>query len=309
MFSCKDDFMTAIQITNLTKTYANGTQALKNINLQVEAGDFFALLGANGAGKTTLIGILTDLVKKTSGQVKISGCDIDHDFSKAKKFIGVVPQEINLNIFERVIDILITQAGYFGIPRQEALGEAQMLLKRLGLWEKRMNVPRTLSGGMKRRLMIARALMHQPKVLFLDEPTAGVDVEIRHEMWQYLRELNAAGMTILLTTHYLEEVEQMCRNAAIIKGGEIIMCDSVKKLVAVMEREVYVVSVQQVKPSVVLEKYQPRVIDETTLEVELSRKDTLHDFVFHLAQAEMILTDIRPKGHRLEKLFLEVLNN
>lgn len=301
--------MTAIQIANLTKKYANGTQALKNITLQVEQGDFFALLGANGAGKTTLIGILTDLVKKTSGQVKILGCDIDHDFSKAKKFVGVVPQEINLNIFERVIDILITQAGYFGIPRSEALGQAQMLLKRLGLWEKRFSVPRTLSGGMKRRLMIARALMHQPKVLFLDEPTAGVDVEIRHEMWQYLRELNLAGVTILLTTHYLEEVEQMCRHAAIIKGGEMIMCDSVKNLVTVMEREVYVVSVQKVKKSVTLEKYQPRIIDATTLEVELSRKDTLHDFVFQLAQAGMILTDIRPKGHRLEKLFLEVLNN
>ena len=200
---------------------------------------FFALLGANGAGKTTIIGILTDLVKKSSGAVKVLGCDIDREFSKVKKFIGVVPQEINLNIFERVIDIVVTQAGYFGIPREEAMVQAQMLLKRLGLWEKRFSVPRTLSGGMKRRLMIARALIHKPKILFLDEPTAGVDVEIRHEMWQYLRELNTAGMTILLTTHYLEEVEQMCRNAAIIKGGEIIMHDAVKNLVALMDREVY----------------------------------------------------------------------
>ncbi len=300
--------MNALEITNLTKTYANGTQALKNINLHVEDGDFFALLGANGAGKTTIIGILTDLVKKTSGEVKVLGHDIDHDFSKVKKFIGVVPQEINLNIFEKVMDILVTQAGYFGIPRNEAIVQAEMLTKRLGLWEKRFSVSRTLSGGMKRRLMIARALMHSPKILFLDEPTAGVDVEIRHEMWQYLRELNAAGMTILLTTHYLEEVEQMCRNAAIIKGGEIIMHDSVKKLVSLMEKEIYIVSVQHVTDSDSLAHFEPKIIDETTLEVELSRKETLHDFVAALAKTGMILTDIRPKGHRLEKLFLEVLS-
>lgn len=300
--------MNALEITNLTKTYANGTQALKNINLHVEDGDFFALLGANGAGKTTIIGILTDLVKKTSGEVKVLGHDIDHDFSKVKKFIGVVPQEINLNIFEKVMDILVTQAGYFGIPRNEAIVQAEMLTKRLGLWEKRFSVSRTLSGGMKRRLMIARALMHKPKILFLDEPTAGVDVEIRHEMWQYLRELNVSGMTILLTTHYLEEVEQMCRNAAIIKGGEIIMHDSVKRLVSLMEKEIYIVSVQHVADSASLAHFEPKIIDETTLEVELSRKETLHDFVAALAQTGMILTDIRPKGHRLEKLFLEVLS-
>lgn len=300
--------MKAIEIKNLTKVYANGTQALKNVDLEVEEGDFFALLGANGAGKTTIIGIVTDLVKKTSGEVKILGCDIERDFSKAKKFIGVVPQEINLNIFERVIDILITQAGYFGIPRREASIQADMLLKRLGLWEKRFGVPRTLSGGMKRRLMIARALMHKPKVLFLDEPTAGVDVEIRHEMWKYLKELNSEGLTILLTTHYLEEVEQMCRNAAIIKGGEIIMRNSVKNLVQFMDMEVYVVSVQQAKDVSTLQHFKPKVLDETTLEVELSRQETMHDFVLALTKTGMIMTDIRPKGHRLEKLFLEVLN-
>ncbi len=299
--------MKAIEIKNLTKTYANGTQALKNVDLQVEEGDFFALLGANGAGKTTIIGIVTDLVKKTSGEVNILGRNIEQDFSRVKKFIGVVPQEINLNIFEKVIDILITQAGYFGIPRLEAIPQAEMLLKRLGLWEKRFGVPRTLSGGMKRRLMIARALMHRPRILFLDEPTAGVDVEIRHEMWQYLRELNTAGMTILLTTHYLEEVEQMCRNAAIIKGGEIIMRDSVKKLVQIMEREVYVVSVQHISGVGPLAHYKAKIMDDTTLEVELSRLETMHDFVLALAKTGMIMTDIRPKGHRLEKLFLEVL--
>lgn len=300
--------MKAIEIKNLTKTYANGTQALKRIDLEVEEGDFFALLGANGAGKTTVIGILTDLVNKTAGEVKVFGHDIDKDFSAAKKFIGVVPQEINLNIFERAIDILVTQAGYYGIPRKEALPRAEELLKRLGLWEKRFGSPRTYSGGMKRRLMIARALIHEPKMLFLDEPTAGVDVEIRHEMWEYLRERNKAGLTILLTTHYLEEVEQMCRNAAIIKGGEIIMRDSVRKLLTFMDKEVYVVSVQHVKDITTLSQYKPVVVDDTTLEIEMSRKETLHDFVARLAQTGMVLTDIRPKGHRLEKLFLEVLN-
>jgi len=300
--------MKAIEIKNLTKTYANGTQALKKIDLEVDEGDFFALLGANGAGKTTVIGILTDLVNKTAGEVKVFGHDIDKDFSAAKKFIGVVPQEINLNIFEKAIDILVTQAGYYGIPRKEAYPRAEELLKRLGLWEKRFGSPRTYSGGMKRRLMIARALIHDPKMLFLDEPTAGVDVEIRHEMWQYLRERNKAGLTILLTTHYLEEVEQMCRNAAIIKGGEIIMRNSVRNLLTFMDKETYVVSVQHLKETATLEQYKPKVIDDTTLEIEMSRKETLHDFVTKLAQTGMVLTDIRPKGHRLEKLFLEVLN-
>lgn len=301
--------MNAITINNLAKTYANGTQALKNIDLTVEEGDFFALLGANGAGKTTIIGILTDLVKKTSGQVSVFGHDIDSDFSAAKKLVGVVPQEINLNIFERAIDILVTQAGYHGIPLKEALPVAEDLLKRLGLWEKRFGSPRTYSGGMKRRLMIARALINQPKILFLDEPTAGVDVEIRHEMWDYLRERNKNGLTIFLTTHYLEEVEQMCRHAAIIKNGEIILRDSVKKLVTLMEREVYTVTVKKVQNIEALSHFSPKVNDDTTLEVEISRKETLHDFVKCLAGSGMILIDIRPKGHRLEKLFLEVLNN
>ena len=299
--------MKAIEIKNLSKTYANGTAALKNINLEVDEGDFFALLGANGAGKTTIIGILTDLVTKTTGEIKILGQNIECDFSKIKKFVGVVPQEINLNIFEKVEDILTTQAGYFGIPRNEALVHAEFLLKRLSLWEKRHSVPRTLSGGMKRRLMIARALIHQPRILFLDEPTAGVDVEIRHDMWEYLRELNQEGMTVILTTHYLEEVEQMCRNAAIIKSGEIITKDSVKKLVGLMDREVYVVSVQKVKDISPLSVYKPKVVDDTTLEVELGRQETMHNFVLHLAETGMIMTDIRPKGHRLEKLFLEIL--
>lgn len=301
--------MKAIEIQNLTKTYANGTQALKNINLEVQAGDFFALLGANGAGKTTIIGILTDLVRKTSGHVKILGQDIDKNFPAVKKFVGVVPQEINLGIFEKVEDILVTQAGYFGVPRPEALASAENLLKRLSLWEKRQATPRTLSGGMKRRLMIARALIHQPKILFLDEPTAGVDVEIRHDMWQYLKDLNKEGLTIVLTTHYLEEVEQMCRNAAIIKSGEIIKRDSVRNLVRLMETEIYVVSVQHIKDVSSLKEYKPVPIDDTTFEVEIGRKDTIQHFVLQLAAAGMTMTDIRPKGHRLEKLFLEIMKD
>jgi len=301
--------MKAIEINDLKKTYATGTQALKGINLEVEAGDFFALLGANGAGKTTIIGILTDLVRKTSGQVKILGHDIDKDFPTVKKFIGVVPQELNLSIFERVEDILVTQAGYFGIPRAEALTSAENLLKRLSLWDRRTATPRTLSGGMKRRLMIARALIHQPKILFLDEPTAGVDVEIRHDMWKYLKELNKEGLTVVLTTHYLEEVEQMCRHAAIIKSGEIIKRDTVKNLVRLMEKEIYIVAVQQVKDTSSLVEYNPVLLDDTTLEVEISRKDTVHQFILKLAAAGMIMTDIRPKGHRLEKLFLEIMKD
>jgi ABC-2 type transport system ATP-binding protein len=222
--------MAAIEIKDLVKTYQTGTKALKGVSLTVEPGDFFALLGANGAGKTTLIGILTGLVNKTSGTVKVYGHDIDKDFSSAKTFLGVVPQEFNFHMFENVLDIVVNQAGYFGIPHKVALKDAEAILKKVGLWEKRKAMSRTLSGGMKRRLMIARGLIHHPKVLILDEPTAGVDVELRIGMWEYLREINKQGTTIILTTHYLEEVEQMCRHAAIIKEGEIVRLDTVANL-------------------------------------------------------------------------------
>lgn len=222
--------MSAIEIKNLEKTYHNGVHALKGVSLNVEAGDFFALLGANGAGKTTLIGILTGLVIKTSGTVRIFGTDIDKDFSKAKTFLGVVPQEFNFHMFENVLDIVVNQAGYFGIDYKTALKDAEVILKQVGLWEKRKAMSRTLSGGMKRRLMIARGLIHHPKMLILDEPTAGVDVELRIGMWEYLKKINAQGTTIILTTHYMEEVEQMCRRAAIIKKGEIVRLDTVANL-------------------------------------------------------------------------------
>jgi ABC-2 type transport system ATP-binding protein len=222
----------AITLTNVRKTYAGGVEALRGVDLTVEEGDFFALLGPNGAGKTTLIGILTSLVNKSSGEAKVFDASIDTEGSKAKTYIGVVPQEFNFNIFEKVIDIIVTQAGYYGIPRKEALAKAEELLKSLGLWEKRNEPSQKLSGGMKRRLMIARGLIHSPKLLILDEPTAGVDVEMRRSMWDFLRKLNEQGTTIILTTHYLEEAEALCRNIAIINKGAIVINQPMKELLA-----------------------------------------------------------------------------
>lgn len=299
--------MHAVTIQNLTKVYANGTQALKGINLQIEQGDFFALLGANGAGKTTIIGVLTGIVTKTSGQVKIFEQDIETHHTTAKQMIGVVPQEFNFNMFEKVQDIIVSQAGYFGIERKVALVDSEIILKRLELWEKRDTPSRMLSGGMKRRLMIARALIHHPKLLILDEPTAGVDVELRHGMWEYLRELNRNGTTILLTTHYLEEVEQMCRHAAIIKNGEIIKNDRVRNLLNILDEETYAVTVKHVEPFNRLQEFHPKVIDENTIEVELTKSQSLNDFIAGLAQDGMTVTDLRPKGNRMEKLYLKIL--
>ena len=299
--------MNAISITNLTKTYANGTKALKGVNLEVVAGDFFALLGANGAGKTTMIGIMTSLVNKTAGKVKIFDVDIDEDFPRAKSFIGVVPQEMNFNLFEKVEDIVCSQAGFYGIDRKKALEYSEVILRKLELWEKRNSISRTLSGGMKRRLMIARALINKPKLLILDEPTAGVDVELRHTMWEFLKELNANGTTILLTTHYLEEVEQMCRQAAIIKNGEIIANDKVKSLVQLLEKETYVVHVEGMQSLEKFGGYNAVRIDENTFEVELNKKEKLNNFIAKLSDAGMAVTDLRPKGNRLEKLFLKIL--
>ncbi len=297
----------AISLHNLTKIYANGTEALKNINLTVEAGDFCALLGANGAGKTTIIGILTGLVNKTSGEAKVFGYDVTLQSASAKGIMGVVPQEMNFNLFEKVQNIVVNQAGYFGINRKTALRDSEIILKRLELWDKRDAVSRGLSGGMKRRLMIARALITKPKLLILDEPTAGVDVELRSSMWEFLGELNQNGTTILLTTHYLEEVEQLCRHAAIIKDGRILMYDKVKNLVQQVEREAYVIHVNHIANIHFLKKYNPVRIDETTFEVDLNKRENLNTFIKHLQRLDMIVTDIRPKGNRMEKLFLNVL--
>ncbi len=299
--------MIAIEIKNLVKTYKNGTQAVKGVDLSVEQGDFFALLGANGAGKTTIISILIGLVNKTSGTVKVFNHDIDREFDQAKRMIGVVPQEFNFNMFEKVEDIVSVQGGFFGIERAEALSNTEEVLKKVGLWEKRNSMARTLSGGMKRRLMIARALVHKPKVLVLDEPTAGVDVQLRIGMWDYLRELNAQGVTILLTTHYLEEVQQMCRNAAIIKEGKIVSLDSVKNLNKLITQETYVISVKKVESLTGLEAYKPVIIDDHTLEVDLNRDEQLNDLLIKLIKNGFDITDVHPKGQRLEKLFLSLL--
>lgn len=297
----------AIAIFDLVKIYRSGTRALKGVDLEVREGDFFALLGANGAGKTTIIGILTDLIRKTSGRVEIFGFDIDKDFGRAKKTIGVVPQEFNFNMFEKVADIVATQAGYFGIEWPVALKDTETILKRLGLWEKRNASARSLSGGMKRRLMIARALVHHPKLLILDEPTAGVDVELRIGMWEYLKEINAKGTTVLLTTHYLEEVEQMCRNAAIIKDGEIIRQDSVRNLMQVLKEETYVIIVQEMKSLERIRSYDPVQVDANTLEVVINREEELNEFIMRLMASGFIIKDIHPKSRRLEKLFLKLL--
>jgi ABC-2 type transport system ATP-binding protein len=301
--------MNAITIENLTKTYANGTVALKGIDLEVRAGDFFALLGANGAGKTTIIGILTGLINKTAGRAVIHDYDLDRNILRAKKITGVVPQEINFNQFEKTLEVVLTQAGYNGIPRSAAYPEAARLLKRLELWGQRGETSRNLSGGMKRRLMIARALINRPKLLILDEPTAGVDVELRQSMWEFLRELNSKGMTILLTTHYLEEVEQLCRSVAMIKDGKIIKNDSVKNLLGMVDRETFIVRVDFVRGFETLRKYNPRRIDEHTFEAEIFKKDHLNSFITDLVNAGMPVIDIRPKGNRIEKIFLNILRD
>jgi ABC-2 type transport system ATP-binding protein len=301
--------MSAISIHNLKKTYASGTRALKGVNLEIQEGDFFGLLGANGAGKTTIIGILTSLVNKTSGKARIFDFDLDTDLNNAKMQVGVVPQEFNFSIFEKVLDIVVSQGGYFGVPRSVALDRAEKILNALDLWGKKDMPSRTLSGGMKRRLMIARALIHEPRLLFLDEPTAGVDVELRHGMWKYLNKLNAEGTTIFLTTHYLEEAEQLCRNVAIIKEGEIVRNDSVKNLISSLDKQTYILTVESSKGHKRVDGYHIRVIDQTTIEVDLDKDKTMSELMHHLHEDGYVVHDIRPKGNRLEQLFLKILQN
>ncbi|MFO0781219.1 MAG: ABC transporter ATP-binding protein [Candidatus Gracilibacteria bacterium] len=301
--------MNAISVKHLTKVYATGTKALKGVDLEVKEGDFFGLLGANGAGKTTIIGILTSLVNKTSGKAKIFDFDLDTDMNRAKRQVGVVPQEFNFSIFEKVIDIVVAQGGYFGVPRAVAMDRAEKILTALELWHKKDMPSRTLSGGMKRRLMIARALIHEPRLLFLDEPTAGVDVELRHGMWKYLNELNAKGTTIFLTTHYLEEAEQLCRNVAIIKEGEIVRNDAVKKLIGSLEKQTYILTVESTDHHKKVRGYELRFIDDVTMEADLHNEQTMSGFIHDLHEHGYVVRDIRPKGNRLEQLFLNILQN
>ncbi|MDZ7924287.1 MAG: ABC transporter ATP-binding protein [Marinagarivorans sp.] len=300
----------ALAISGLQKTYSNGFSALKGIDLRVEQGDFFALLGPNGAGKSTIIGIISSLVKKTAGKVSIFGSDIDSHFNQAKQHLGLVPQEFNFHIFEKVADIIINQAGYYGIPKAEAKLRTAELLKQLDLWDKRDNSARMLSGGMKRRLMIARALVHKPKLLVLDEPTAGVDIELRRSMWVFLQKINEAGTTIILTTHYLEEAEQLCRNIAIIDKGNIVENTSIKNLLKRLDQEVFILDAEETLPATlpVLENYQLQRIDEHTVEVNILRGQPLNAVFAHLSQHNIRITSMRNKTNRLEELFVNLVN-
>ncbi|MGH8507429.1 MAG: ABC transporter ATP-binding protein [Gammaproteobacteria bacterium] len=301
--------MPALSIKNLRKTYKNGFCALKGIDLEVESGDFFALLGPNGAGKSTTIGIITGLVTKSGGSVCVYGHDIEHEFEAAKTHIGLVPQEINFSQFEPVMDIVVNQAGYYGLERALAKQRAEKYLKALGLWEKRNDRSRTLSGGMKRRLMIARALVHEPKLLILDEPTAGVDIELRRSMWEFLRATNRNGTTIILTTHYLEEAERLCRKIAIIDQGMIIENTSMKRLLAQLNLETFVLDIRQhltTPPPV--DGYHVRLVDETTLEVDVSKAVGINDLFHGLSEQGIEVVSLRNKANRLEELFIRLLD-
>ena len=300
----------AISIQGLEKTYPNGMQALKGVDLHVAQGDFFALLGPNGAGKSTTIGILSSLVNKSAGKVSIFGHDLDTELMAAKRCIGVVPQEFNFSQFEKCQDILVNQAGYYGIPAAEARRRSEHFLKRLSLWDQRDVATRMLSGGMKRRLMIARALIHEPRLLILDEPTAGVDIEIRRSMWQFLEEINAQGVTIILTTHYLEEAEQLCRNIAIIDGGRIIHDTSMRALLKELQVETFLLDCRDVLPSTPqLAGYPCTLVDDHTLEVHVDRERGMTRLFAELAAQGVEVLSLRNKSNRLEELFLRLVEN
>jgi ABC-2 type transport system ATP-binding protein len=304
--------MQALEIKQLIKTYDTGVQALKGVDLKVTEGAFYGLLGPNGAGKSTLIGILAGLTNKTSGEALVFGHDITTDTTAAKSAIGLVPQEFNFNIFEKVIDIVVKQAGYYGIPRDEASLRAEKYLKALGLWEKRDEKAMTLSGGMKRRLMIARALIHEPKLLILDEPTAGVDIELRRGMWDFLRDLNEKGTTIILTTHYLEEAEALCERIAIINQGDIVEEGTVKDLIAKLSVETYIfdlVHPLDERTTEVIEKFEVRIIDPLTLEMDMADGETLTEMILALSRLDIVVRSMRNKANRLEELFVRLTHD
>jgi ABC-2 type transport system ATP-binding protein len=302
--------MDALVIKNLRKVYRNGVEALKGIDLIVREGDFFALLGPNGAGKTTAIGIITSLIRKSGGSVSVFGHDIEHHREAAKACIGVVPQEINLNMFERNDYTLVNQAGYYGVPQAVASARAEKYLKALHLWDRRNDVARALSGGMKRRLMIARALVHEPRLLILDEPTAGVDIEIRRSMWDFMREINAAGVTIILTTHYLEEAESLCRNIAIIDEGRIIENDSMTNVVSKLQREAFVLSLEEpIARAPVLNGYTVRLRNEREIELEVAKGQGLNQAFADLSAQSLHVSSMRTKTNRLEELFIRLVED
>jgi len=300
---------TALLIKTLKKTYNNKVEALKGINLEVKKGDFFALLGPNGAGKTTAINIIINLVNKTAGKVYVFGKDIDTELEEAKMFIGVVPQEFNFSIFEKVFDIVVQQAGYYGVDKKTASIRAEKYLKQLGLWEKRNSKSQTLSGGQKRRLMIARALVHEPQLLILDEPTANVDIGIRRSMWKFINDLNTEGRTIILTTHYLEEAENLCRNIAIIDEGKIIVNTTMKNLLNKMDKEAFILDVKEpIKIIPKIKNYKLILIDETTLDVEFSKGHNLNTLFNNLQKNNIEIISMRRRTARLEELFMQLVN-
>ncbi len=300
--------MNALEIKSVRKTYKGGVEALKNMNLTVTEGDFFALLGPNGAGKSTTIGIISSLVNKTSGSVKIFGYDLDSEKVDAKNQLGLVPQEFNFNPFETVEQIVVNQAGYYGVERSVAKERAKKYLSQLDLWGKRSERARNLSGGMKRRLMIARALMHEPKLLILDEPTAGVDVELRRSMWAFLRKINQEGVTIILTTHYLEEAEMLCRNIGIINHGELIEHTSMKDLLGKLELETFILDIEPQTQAPQLTGMNSQLVDSTTLEVELKKGESLNPVFTQLSEQSIAVKSMRNKSNRLEELFVTLVN-
>ncbi|MBN6366711.1 ABC transporter ATP-binding protein [Providencia rettgeri] len=297
----------ALELSQLTKTYPGGVRALRGIDLSVEDGDFYALLGPNGAGKSTTIGIISSLVNKTSGSVKVFGYDLEKQVVQAKQQLGLVPQEFNFNPFETVLQIVLNQAGYYGVTRSVAVERAEQYLTQLDLWEKRNERARNLSGGMKRRLMIARALMHQPKLLILDEPTAGVDIELRRSMWTFLKNLNAQGTTIILTTHYLEEAEMLCRNIGIIQHGELVENTSMKQLLSQLESETFIFDLMPKSPLPQLLGYESRLIDTSTLEVDVKREQGLNSVFSQFSEQGVQILSMRNKANRLEELFVNLV--
>ncbi|PXY99313.1 ABC transporter ATP-binding protein [Gilliamella apicola] len=299
----------ALELVALKKIYKNGVEALKGINLTVQAGDFYALLGPNGAGKSTTIGIISSLVTKTSGEVRIFGYDLDTDIVNAKRQLGLVPQEFNFNQFEEVIQIVTNQGGYYGLPRKLALERAEKYLRILDLWDKRHSRANMLSGGMKRRLMIARALVHEPKLLILDEPTAGVDIELRRSMWDFLREINRQGITIILTTHYLEEAEMLCRNIGIIQHGQLIANSSMRELLANSQSETIIIDYVPTSEPIVLKNYSYVNVDTGMLEVKVDKQRGLNQLFEQLNHQNVKVISVRNKTNRLEELFVDLLRN
>ncbi|PNG77522.1 ABC transporter ATP-binding protein [Vibrio vulnificus] len=300
--------MYALQIEQLRKTYAGGFEALKGISLGVQEGDFYALLGPNGAGKSTTIGVISSLVNKTSGNVKVFGYDIDRDLELAKQHLGLVPQEFNFNQFETVEQIVLQQAGYYGVPRELAKQRSEKYLTKLDLWEKRKERARNLSGGMKRRLMIARALMHEPKLLILDEPTAGVDIELRRSMWEFLKEINQKqGITIILTTHYLEEAEMLCRNIGIINRGELIENTTMKSLLAKLDVETFILDLAPNSPIPCLEGVVSSRVENDSLEIEVEKSQPLNHVFSQLSEQGVMVMSMRNKANRLEELFVNIV--